>query len=183
MAIIPNDEINNIRNNSNIVDIISSYVNLEPHGKNYFGICPFHDDHTPSMSVSEDKQIYKCFVCGNTGNVFTFVKNIENVDFVSAVKIVADKIGYNLKVDTSVNNPNKKYYEIMDLANKYFINNINSSIGLAAKEYLIKERKLDEQTIEQFKIAQMLSSKALEGVFLNGIFNSEFFKEDNFRNR
>ena len=63
MAMIPNEEINKIRNQANIVDVISSYIHLELKGKNYFGLCPFHDDHSPSMSVSEDKQIYKCFVC------------------------------------------------------------------------------------------------------------------------
>ncbi len=161
MTIIPNEEINQIRNNSNIVDIISSYINLEPHGKNFFGVCPFHDDHKPSMSVSEEKQIYTCFVCGNSGNVFTFVQNYENVDFVTAVKIVADKIGYNLKVDTNANNPNKNSYELLELANKYFINNLNSSAGLAAKDYLIKVRKLDEKTIDEFKIGLALADNNL----------------------
>ena len=110
MAVIPNEDINNIRNNANIVDIISSYINLEPKGKNFFGLCPFHDDHSPSLSVSPDKQIYTCFVCGNSGNVFTFIENYENVDFVTAVKTVADKIGYNLNVDVKKNTPNKRYY-------------------------------------------------------------------------
>ncbi len=161
MAMIPNEEIAKIRNDANIVDIISSYVNLESKGKNYFGICPFHDDHSPSMSVSEDKQIYKCFVCGNTGNVFTFVKNYENVDFVTAVKIVADKIGYNLKVNLRENNVNARYLDLIDLANKYFINNINSNAGKKAKEYLVKERKLDEKVIDEFKIGLALGDNNL----------------------
>ena len=161
MAIIPNNEINSIRNSSNIVDIISSYINLEPKGKNYFGICPFHDDHTPSMSVSEEKQIFTCFVCGASGNVFNFVQKYENVDFTTSVKIVADKIGYNLKIDTNVNNPHKKAYELLDLANKYFINNLNSASGIIAKEYLIKKRKLDEKTIDEFKIGLALSDNNL----------------------
>lgn len=164
MAIIPNDEINHIRSNANIVDIISSYINLEPHGKNYFGICPFHDDHKPSMSVSEEKQIYTCFTCGNSGNVFNFVQNYENVDFVNAVKIVADKIGYNLKIDTNAGSPNKKAYELLDLANKYFINNLNSSAGTLAKNYLIKERKLDEKTIDEFKIGLALTDNNLNKI-------------------
>ena len=164
MAIIPNDEINHIRSNANIVDIISSYINLEPHGKNYFGICPFHDDHKPSMSVSEEKQIYTCFTCGNSGHVFNFVQNYENVDFVNAVKIVADKIGYNLKVDTNAGSPNKKAYELLDLANKYFINNLNSSAGNLAKNYLIKERKLDEKTIDEFKIGLALTDNNLNKI-------------------
>ncbi len=161
MALIPNEEIKNIRNSSNIVDIISSYINLEPHGKNFFGICPFHNDHNPSMSVSEEKQIYTCFVCGNSGNVFNFVQNYENVDFVTAVKIVADKIGYNLKVDPKSASPNKKYYDLMELANKYYINNLNSKDGASAKNYLIKERYLTEDIIKEFKIGVALNDNNL----------------------
>jgi len=167
MAMIPNEEISNIRNSANIVDIISSYVNLVPKGKNYFGVCPFHDDHNPSMSVSTEKQIYRCFVCGNTGNVFTFIQNIDNVDFVTAVKTVADKIGYNLNIDTKANNPHHKSYELVDLANKYFINNLNSSLGKKAKEYLIKERKLDEKTIDEFKIGLALNDNNLNKILLS----------------
>lgn len=167
MAIIPSEDIKTIRSNANIVDIISSYINLEPHGKNYFGLCPFHDDHSPSLSVSEEKQIYTCFVCGNSGNVFTFVQNYENVDFPSAVKIVADKIGFNLKYDTKGNNPNKKYYDLMNLANKYFINNLNSNLGKSAKEYLVNVRKLDEKTINEFKIGLALSDNNLNKLLLS----------------
>ena len=67
-----NNDFHRIQNHADIVEIIKSYVKLESHGKNYFGVCPFHDDHSPSMSVSPEKQIYKCFVCGATGNVLQF---------------------------------------------------------------------------------------------------------------
>ena len=167
MAIIPNEDINNIRNNANIVDIISSYINLEPKGKNFFGLCPFHDDHSPSLSVSPDKQIYTCFVCGNSGNVFTFIENYENVDFVTAVKTVADKIGYNLNVDVKKNTPNKRYYDLVSLANKLFINNLNSSLGKKAKEYLLNDRKLDEKTIEEFEIGLALNDNNLNKILLS----------------
>ena len=86
MAVIPNEDINNIRNNANIVDIISSYINLEPKGKNFFGLCPFHDDHSPSMSVSPERQMFKCFTCGVGGNVFTFVSKYDDISFIEAVK-------------------------------------------------------------------------------------------------
>ena len=86
---ISQEDINNIRSNANIVDIISSYIPLQKKGKDYKCICPFHDDNHPSMSVSVDKQIYKCFSCNAAGNVFTFVKNYESVSFVEAVSIVA----------------------------------------------------------------------------------------------
>jgi DNA primase len=171
--IIPNEEINNIRNNSNIVDVISSYINLEPKGKNYFGICPFHNDHNPSLSVSPDKQIYTCFVCGNTGNVFTFVQNYENVSFLESVKIVADKIGYNLKYDIETEKPHKRYYDMIDLANKYYINNLNSKLGLKAKEYLIKERKLSEDIIKEFKIGLALNDNKLNKLLLNKGYTEE----------
>jgi DNA primase len=72
---ITQEEINHINSVTSIVDIIGSYIPLEKRGKNYFGLCPFHDDHTPSMSVSEDKKMYKCFTCLSTGNVFQFVQN------------------------------------------------------------------------------------------------------------
>ena len=96
MAMVSNEEINAIRKNCNIVDIISSYIPVTLKGKDYKCVCPFHDDHSPSMSISTSKQIYKCFSCGAAGNVFTFVENYENVSFIEAVRIVADKIGYNL---------------------------------------------------------------------------------------
>ena len=78
MAGISNEEITEIRKKADIVEVIGSYINLAPQGKNYFGICPFHNDHSPSLSVSREKQIYKCFTCLASGNVFTFVQNYEN---------------------------------------------------------------------------------------------------------
>ena len=167
MAMISNEKINAIRNKTNIVDIISGYINLVPKGKNFFGVCPFHDDHSPSLSVSPEKQIYTCFVCGASGNVFTFVKDYENTDFVSAVKIVAEKVGYNINVDTKQNNPYKKYFEMISLANKYFINNLNSKLGVSAKKYLIEERKLSEEIIDEFKIGLAIGDNSLSKLLLN----------------
>ena len=83
---ISQELINEIRNSIDIVDVVSSYVSLTPRGKNYFGVCPFHDDTNPSMSVTKDKQIYKCFSCGATGNVFNFIMDYENISFIEAVK-------------------------------------------------------------------------------------------------
>lgn len=173
MAIIPNEDINNIRNNANIVDIISSYINLEPHGKNFFGVCPFHDDHNPSLSVSPEKQIYTCFVCGKSGNVFTFVQDFENIDFVSAVKTVAEKVGYKLNVKDHAANPNQKYLDLIDLANKYFINNLNSKDGKEAKDYLIKERRLTEDIINEFKIGLALSNNNLNKLLISKGYSSD----------
>ena len=90
MARLREEEINEIRAKADIVDVIGRYLPLTRKGKNYVCTCPFHDDHNPSMSVSSDKQIYKCFVCNAGGNVFTFVSNYEKISFIEAVYKVAD---------------------------------------------------------------------------------------------
>jgi len=156
------NEIDNIRINSNIVSIISSYIPLTQKGKNYFGVCPFHEDHSPSMSVSEEKQIYKCFSCGAAGNVFTFVSEYENVNFLEAVKIVADKSG--LKFDGHISSvkskPQNVEYEIMNLALKFYQNNLNTKEGILAKNYLEK-RGLNEEAIKEFDLGLALDGDAL----------------------
>ena len=153
--------IDSIRRNANIIDIISSYIPLTQKGKNYFCVCPFHEDHSPSMSVSEEKQIYKCFSCGAAGNVFTFVKEYENVSFLEAVKIVAEKCGliFNAEIKNSskINN-NQTEYEIMKLALKFYQNNLNTTEGKLAKQYL-EERKLDSDTIKAFDIGLALDKE------------------------
>ena len=98
MEKIPYDQIINIQRKVNIVDVISGYLPIEQRGKNYFAICPFHDDHNPSMSISPEKQIYTCFVCGASGNVFNFVMNYEKISFVEAVAKVASIAGINLSI-------------------------------------------------------------------------------------
>jgi DNA primase len=152
-------ELENIHKSANIVDVISSYIPLTQKGKNYFGVCPFHEDHSPSMSVSEEKQIYKCFSCGAAGNVFTFVSEYENVKFIEAVKIVADKCGLIFKGSQSIkkSKPNKIEYEIMDLSLKYYQNNLNTELGKTAKEYL-NSRKLTSTDIKEFDIGLALDS-------------------------
>ena len=149
-----------IRSKANIVDIISSYINLEPKGKNYFGLCPFHDDNNPSMSVSPEKQIYTCFVCGASGNVFSFVQDYENVTFPESVKAVANKIGYNLNIDVKTKRVNEKYFEILDIASKYYINNLNSKDGDSARKYL-NNRNLSDEIINTFKIGVAFSDNNL----------------------
>ena len=157
MVMISNEEINAIRKNCNIVDVISSYVPVTLKGKDYKCVCPFHDDHSPSMSISTSKQIYKCFSCGAAGNVFTFVQNYENVSFIEAVKIVAEKIGYQisgiLKQETVLRY--QKEYDLMELVNKYYENNINTRNGLQAKEYL-NNRGLSDEDISKFRIGLAL---------------------------
>ena len=162
MANISYEEILSIQRKANIVDIIRDYVPLTQRGKNYFGICPFHDDHNPSMSVSPEKGVYKCFVCGNAGNVFNFVMEYEKVSFYEAVKIVADKIGVSIDISTSKKENIKKspLYDIYNIAYKFYQNNLNTVYGKDAKKYLLN-RKIDEDVIKNFNIGLSLSDSEL----------------------
>lgn len=162
MANISYEEILSIQRKANIVDIIRDYVPLTQRGKNYFGICPFHDDHNPSMSVSPEKGVYKCFVCGNAGNVFNFVMEYDKVSFYEAVKIVADKIGVSIDISTSKKENTKKspLYDIYNIAYKFYQNNLNTVYGKDAKKYLLN-RKIDEDIIKNFNIGLSLSDSEL----------------------
>lgn len=162
MANISYEEILSIQRKANIVDIIRDYVPLKQRGKNYFGICPFHDDHNPSMSVSPEKGVYKCFVCGNAGNVFNFVMEYEKVSFYEAVKIVADKIGVSIDISTSKKENTKKspLYDVYNIAYKFYQNNLNTVYGKDAKKYLLN-RKIDEDVIKNFNIGLSLSDSEL----------------------
>ncbi len=149
--LLSNEEINKIQRSVDIVEVIGSYINLEKKGKNYFGVCPFHDDHTPSLSVSREKGLYSCFTCGHTGTVFKFVEDFENVSFIEAVKIVADKAGIKLDLDFKENSKYESMYEAYDLAIKFYQNNLKSKQGHAAHEYLNK-RGLSDEIIDEFEI-------------------------------
>lgn len=160
MAYISNEEINEIRSRANIVDIISGYLQVSSKGKNYIALCPFHNDHSPSLIISPEKQIFNCFTCRTGGNVFSFVMKYENVSFAEAVSIVAKKVGFNLKNDVFVKSENKysKDYEIYEYAMKYYLNNINTTDGSKAREYLLK-RGINETIIKEFKLGYSGSSK------------------------
>lgn len=199
MEKIPYDVILDIKSKVNIVDVISEYLPVEQKGKNYFAICPFHDDHNPSMSISPEKQIYTCFVCGASGNVFNFVANYEKVSFVSAVKKVAQKIGINLDINVKDDYKPKdtkydKYYKMFDITNKYYQNNIKSVYGKKAIEYL-HNRKINDDIINEFEIGLSMNdnnvSKLLEkkGYDVNELIDiglcgkKDNFIYDIFRNR
>lgn len=199
MEKIPYDVILDIKSKVNIVDVISEYLPVEQKGKNYFAICPFHDDHNPSMSISPEKQIYTCFVCGASGNVFNFVANYEKVSFVSAVKKVAQKAGINLNINVKDDYKPKdtkydKYYKMFDITNKYYQNNIKSVYGKKAIEYL-HNRKIDDDVINEFEIGLSMNdnnvSKLLEkkGYDVNELIDiglcgkKDNFIYDIFRNR
>lgn len=157
MALIDNEIIGRIRKSNDIVDVIGSYIDLVPKGKNYFGVCPFHDDHSPSMSVSREKQIYRCFTCGASGNVITFVMNYENIGFVDALKKLGDRVQIHLDIKSS--QKDSKYselYDIYKLSTSFYKNNLNSPLGEKAREYL-NNRKITEDMIKTFDIGLSLN--------------------------
>lgn len=154
---LDNALINEIKNSVDIVDVISNYISLTSKGKNYFGVCPFHDDHSPSMSVSKEKQIYTCFSCGATGNVFKFLSDYENISFIESVKKVADMGGIVININTKKSeNKNQDLLDIYSLAQKFYSNNINIKEGVAALEYL-KSRNIDSKLIKEFGIGLSLN--------------------------
>ncbi len=158
---ITNEMINEIRNKLDIVQVVSNYVPLTQRGKNYFGVCPFHDDHSPSMSVSQEKQIYTCFSCGASGNVFTFVAEYENISFYEAVKLLGSKVGYQFEESKShKNNEKDEAIKIYDLACRFYQNSLNTSLGKNAVEYLL-DRKIDKENIKKFKIGLSMSKASL----------------------
>lgn len=154
---ISEEIIEEIKKKTNIVDVISSYIPLTKKGRNYFGLCPFHDDHSPSMSVSPEKGIYTCFVCGATGNAITFVMNYENVSYLEALKILGSKLGINLNINNNFKKQDNydHLYEIYDFSNKFYQNNLNTTSGHEARDYL-KNRGIDDTIIKEFKIGLAL---------------------------
>ena len=153
-----NNLINEIRNSVDIVDVIASYIPLTSRGKNYFGVCPFHDDHSPSMSVSKEKQIYTCFSCGATGNVFNFIQDYEKISFKDALKKCADIAGIDINIKgDSKKLKNQDLYDIYTTAQKFYQNNLNTEHGKKAISYL-QSRGLSIDTIKHFNIGLSLNS-------------------------
>ena len=166
MNTLSQEKINEIRNSVNIVDVISSYIPLTPKGKNYFGVCPFHDDTNPSMSVSPSRQIYKCFSCGATGTVFKFIMDYENISFMEAVKKVADLGGVAVNIGKiHKKKTNTELHQIYDLSLKFYINNLNTAQGKEAKEYLSK-RNISEDIIKEFQIGLALKKDTLSKILI-----------------
>lgn len=154
MALIDEETINEVREKANIADVISHYVPLTQKGKSLWCTCPFHDDHSPSMSVSTQKQIYKCFVCNEGGNVFQFVSKIENIPFPQAVVKVAQlcNIDINIKLDdhSVPKDPYKeKLYDLLKISAQYLNYNLLSSDCTNVVEYL-KSRGINEKLINKF---------------------------------
>ena len=147
----PDEVIEEVRSSNNIVDIIGGYVRLQKKGSSYFGLCPFHNEKSPSFSVSPNKQMYYCFGCGAGGNVFTFIMEYENQTFPEAVKILADRAGIALpeaeltEEQKRERNKRQLLLEINKTAANYFYYLLNGDQGQQAREYL-ENRRLSKET-------------------------------------
>ena len=148
--------IEEIRNANDIIDIISQYVTLKRSGRNYFGLCPFHKEKSPSLSVSPDKQIFHCFGCGVGGNVIHFISKIEGLNFKDAIEFLAERAGIALPASENARDIYKqelkaKVYEINEIEAKFYHENLYKPYSKNAQEY-VKKRKLDNQTLKAFLI-------------------------------
>lgn len=156
MSRISEEDINEIRKQADIADIIQRYIPLVKKGKNFAAVCPFHDDHDPSLSISVDKQIYKCFVCGEGGNVFNFVKAYEKISFSEAVIKVANYVNYALKDQYIPDLPkidpvHQRLHKLLNEMIHYTQYLLNTNDAIQAKPYLQK-RGIREDQIKKFEI-------------------------------
>ena len=151
------DEIlDEVRNSNDIVDVISQYISLKRSGRNYFGLCPFHNEKSPSFSVSPDKQIFHCFGCGVGGNVISFISKIEGIGFKEAIEVLAEKA--NIKLPTIDNNIDSKkeelkakVYKVNSFAAEFYHKKLYEPSSKIAQEY-VKKRQLNNETLKSFKI-------------------------------
>lgn len=148
--------IDEIRNKNDIVDVISQYVVLKRSGRNFFGLCPFHKEKSPSFSVSPDKQIFHCFGCGVGGDVLRFTSKIENLSFRETVEMLAEKSGIEIPTldgqqDNKLMQLKSKVYEINQIAALFYHENLYKPNAKIAQEY-VKKRKLDNTTLKNFLI-------------------------------
>ncbi|MCF6271044.1 MAG: DNA primase [Melioribacteraceae bacterium] len=157
---IPEHQVEEIKTNTDIVDLVSTYVQLRKRGKNYIGLCPFHNEKTPSFTVSPEKQIYHCFGCHAGGNAYRFLMEYKNISFVESVQELAENLGIKIEQNAAPNSEEKsefeELYEINIVAAKYFSNNLlNSPNGEIARSYF-KDRKIKPQTNKVFGLGYAL---------------------------
>ena len=156
MARYSEEIIEQVRQNNDVVDVISQYVHLTRKGRNYFGLCPFHNEKSPSFSVSPDRQIFHCFGCGVGGNVYSFLMKIEGIGFKEAVEQLAEKANIQLPTienaeDTAREELKAKIYKINQFTAEYYHQNLYKPTAKMAQEY-VKKRKLTQSTLETYKI-------------------------------
>ncbi|MEL1230561.1 MAG: DNA primase, partial [Candidatus Neomarinimicrobiota bacterium] len=159
MSQIPQDIIERVRDSADIVDVVSKYVDLKQRGPNYFGLCPFHNEKTPSFSVSPTKQIYYCFGCNAGGNVYSFLMDYQKIPFPDAVKVLAEQ--YNIPIELNRSEDNSELYsslyKLHEIAMDLYQENLFSNVGETPLTYL-RERGFGLDTIKQFKIGYALDS-------------------------
>lgn len=148
--------INEVRQSNDIVDVVSQYVHLKRSGRNYFGLCPFHNEKSPSFSVSPDKQIFHCFGCGVGGNVFTFISKIEGVNFLESLQILADRANIQLptienSVDSKREELKSKVYKVNEFTAEFYHQNLYKPQAKMGQDY-VKKRQLNNETLKSFKI-------------------------------
>ena len=172
------DEIlNEVRENSDIVEVISQYVHLKRSGRNYFGLCPFHNEKSPSFSVSPDKQIFHCFGCGVGGNVFTFISKIEGIGFKEAIENLADRAGIVLpksenNEDSKREELKSKVYKVNNFTADYYHKRLYEPKSKAGQEY-VKQRKLTSETLESYNLGFSGNYDELYRVLKKEGFNDE----------
>ena len=153
MARISQETIDRIRSSADIVDVVSQYVNLKKRGRNFFGLCPFHDERTPSFSVAPEKEIYHCFGCGAGGSVFNFIMEHENLSFVESVQQLGRQYGIEVELtgDSGSKQLFTQLYEIHDIAAAAYTKNLFSEQGKAALDYLLG-RGLSTEVLKEFRV-------------------------------
>lgn len=156
MARYSEEIINEVRQSNDIVDVISQYMHLKRSGRNFFGLCPFHNEKSPSFSVSPDKQIFHCFGCGVGGNVITFVSKIEGLNFIETVQMLAERA--NIQLPTLENNGDSikeelkaKVYKVNEFTAEYYHQKLYKPQAKIAQEY-VKKRQLSNETLKSFRI-------------------------------
>ncbi len=152
---------------ADIVDIISSYINVVKKGRNYIALCPFHDDHHPSMSISREKQIYKCYSCGNGGNAITFVMRYEHISYFEALKKVARLINYddprldeNRQAEKKISEEDEILYRCLEDLTKFYQYGLLTEEGRLAKDYLIA-RHIDEAMQQKYRLGYAFNDAKL----------------------
>ncbi|HYD50608.1 MAG TPA: DNA primase [Terriglobales bacterium] len=152
-ARIPDETLQAIRDRASIVDIVSSHVSLKRAGRNHLGLCPFHAEKTPSFTVNEERGFFHCFGCGAGGNVFGFLMRIENVEFIDAVRMLAQRVGVELRLgeDSGRRSDRERLIALNEHMQRRFRRSLDSSAGAAARSYLEK-RGLSAAAIERYSL-------------------------------
>ena len=148
--------IEEVRQNNDVVDIISQYVHLTRKGRNYFGLCPFHSEKSPSFSVSPDRQIFHCFGCGVGGNVYTFLMKIEGITFKESLEQLAERANiqlptYENSADAAKDELKAKVYKVNEFAAEFYHQNLYKQVAKIGQEY-VKKRKMNRETLEAYRI-------------------------------